>query len=253
MKLFTLLVFWATLLNALNTTAQYLPHAHSHNDYNQSNPFHHAYDAGFGAIEADVFFRNGTLLVGHDKEKLSPGRTLEKLYLEPLKKELKKDTARRVTLLIDNKEDYSTIMPELIKELKPLLTYLTNQDEEPRLKILISGNRPPPALFKSYPEYILFDEDLKQNYTTEELPKIGQISLRFSDYSAWKGDGALPEKDRERLKNVIDRVHAMGKPIRFWDALDNTAGWKMLQDLGVDVIGTDDIDQLRDFLLHGSK
>lgn len=58
--------------------------AHSHNDYEQKNPFHEAYNEQFGSIEADVHLVDGKLLVGHDNKDLGPSRTLENLYLIPL-------------------------------------------------------------------------------------------------------------------------------------------------------------------------
>jgi len=228
--------------------AQQIPNAHSHNDYNQAIPFFHAYNAGFGSIEADVFLRKGILLVAHDSTKLSTNRSLKTMYLEPLEKELKKDTGRRVTLLIDIKENYAGVIPELQRELAPLLKYCKGYAAEGRLQILISGNRPLPALFSNYPDYIYFDEDLKHTYTPAALTKVGQVSLQYTLYSKWKGTGPIPEAEEKRLQHVIDSVHTLGKPIRFWEAPDNVTGWTELLKLHADMIGTDHIDELTAFL-----
>ena len=75
--------------------------AHSHNDYEQQAPFYNAYNEEFGSIEADIHLVNGTLLVGHDKADLSPEKTLENLYLIPLKDS--KIQNRSLQLLIDIK------------------------------------------------------------------------------------------------------------------------------------------------------
>ncbi|PTQ92638.1 glycerophosphoryl diester phosphodiesterase [Mucilaginibacter yixingensis] len=227
--------------------AQQLPNAHSHNDYNKAEPFDHAYRNGFGSIEADVFLRKGRLLVSHDTASLSTSRSLTRMYLKPLRKALKKDTSRRITLLVDLKESYSSILPELIRELKPLRKFCKGYNLNGRLQILISGNRPLPALFVNYPDYLWFDEDLKHPYDAVAQSKIGQISLRFSDYASWKGVGPMPAEDEQRVKAVIKAVHAMHKPIRFWDAPDSPAGWTKLLQLGVDMIGTDHIDELTAF------
>lgn len=239
---------WLLLLIGAVASAQQLPNAHSHNDYNQAEPFYHAYRNGFGSIEADVFLRKGRLLVSHDTASLSARRMLTRMYLEPLRNALTKDTSRRITLLVDLKEDYGTILPELIRELKPLLKFCKGHNLNGRLQILISGNRPLPVLFVNYPDYLWFDEDLKHPYDAVEQSKIGQISLRFSDYATWKGVGPMPAADEQRVKAVIDRVHALRKPIRFWDAPDNVAGWTKLLQLGVDMLGTDHIDELTAFL-----
>jgi hypothetical protein len=249
--LLSLIIIVTVVTKTPSAAAQtsYTPlNAHSHNDYVQAVPFFHAYNAGFGAIEADIFMVNGTLLVAHDAKHLNPANTFKKLYLDPIKAALKKDTSRQLTLLIDLKQDYWYLMPELIHDLKPLRKFCKGHNPNGKLLILISGNRPPPSLFGTYPDYIFFDEDLLHIYTADELNKVGQVSLQFSRYAKWKGIGAIPAKDEARLKQVIDSVHALGKPIRFWDAPDNPNGWKVLMKLHADVIGTDLIDQLSAFL-----
>ncbi len=61
-----------------------LLHAHAHNDYEHARPLFDALDHGFCSIEADVYVVNGQLLVAHDREKVSPSRTLQALYLDPM-------------------------------------------------------------------------------------------------------------------------------------------------------------------------
>ena len=39
---------------------------------------------GVASVEADVFFINGTLFVGHEEAALSPDRTFSSLYVQPL-------------------------------------------------------------------------------------------------------------------------------------------------------------------------
>ena len=48
--------------------------------------------------------------------------------------------------------------------------------------------------------------------------------------------------------HVIDSVHQGGKKIRFWAAPDNQNSWRRQMDLGVDLIGTDKIQELSSFL-----
>jgi alkaline phosphatase len=240
------LLTWTNFSSAQSKVA--LSQAHSHNDYDQQVPFSHAYNRGFGAIEADVFLVNNQLFVAHDQDKIRPENTLTAKYLKPLKEGLSQDNARQITLLVDIKGDYRNILPELIPELKPLHEFLKNATSAGRLRVLISGNRPEPAEFKNYPEYICFDEDLMHTYSAEELKRVSQISLRFSNYSSWTGVGPLPERDSIALQTVIHAAHTLNKPIRFWDAPDNPAGWTELIKLGVDIIGTDKIDALASFL-----
>src|SRR5687767_9933128 len=81
----------------------------AHNDYVRPKPFYTAYDLGVGYIEADVFLQDGDLLVAHHRNEIVPGRTLEKLYLQPLLEKIQKhgsvydDAGRTLTLMIDLK------------------------------------------------------------------------------------------------------------------------------------------------------
>ena len=62
-----------------------LTRAHAHNDYAHPRPLFDALAARFGSIEADVFLVDGKLLVAHERKTLTPEKTLEALYLEPLR------------------------------------------------------------------------------------------------------------------------------------------------------------------------
>jgi alkaline phosphatase len=223
--------------------------AHAHNDYMHPVPFYTAWNAGFGSIEADVFPVNGVLLVSHNKEALDPKRTLDSLYLNPLLNELQNHRHRKVNLLVDIKEDYKNSLAILLQELRPLKKYLVS-DKNPQnpLAILISGERPPPAEYKNYPGYIFFDDDLKLFHSPAEWKRVGLVSLSFQRYSSWNGDGEIPDNDKQKLVHVIDSVHQGGKKIRFWAAPDNQNSWRRQMDLGVDLIGTDKIQELSSFL-----
>src|SRR5882672_4968668 len=62
-----------------------LPQAHAHNDYEHTRPLFDALDRGFCSVEADVWLVNGQLLVAHDLKDAKPERTLQALYLDPLR------------------------------------------------------------------------------------------------------------------------------------------------------------------------
>src|SRR5687767_11068633 len=71
-----------------------LPQAHAHNDYEHSRPLFDALDHGFCSVEADIWLAPEGLLVGHDKRDLKPGRTLQSLYLEPLRERVQANGGR---------------------------------------------------------------------------------------------------------------------------------------------------------------
>jgi hypothetical protein len=71
-----------------------LPQAHAHNDYEHQRPLLDALDHGFTGVEADIWLVNGKLLVAHEEAHIKPERTLEALYLDPLKKRVAENGGR---------------------------------------------------------------------------------------------------------------------------------------------------------------
>lgn len=246
-KIKLLLTFTLLTLLSASATAQktYTTlNGHAHNDYLNKMPFYQAYKAGFGSIEADIFPVNGELFVAHDQDKITKGRTLKSLYLNPVLKELNRDASRRISLLIDIKKNYKAALPILVKQLEPLKKQLLNG----QLAIVISGNRPKPADFVDYPEYVSFDDDQSAGYTPRQWQRVGLVSLPFPRLSKWRGEGSIGIEDTNRLRKTIDSVHTAGKRIRFWAAPDNQTAWTALMKLGVDLIGTDKVEELSTFL-----
>ncbi len=248
-----LLLLLAFLLTGGSVFAQ-ARFTHSHNDYANNTPFYKAFYNGFNSIEADIFLVDGTLLVSHSDKALEPERTLKGMYLDPILYALRKDTTRRLNLLIDDKQDYKKLLPKLIKELKTLEPYLLSKENPTgRLKILISGNRPIPANYKDYPSTLWFDDDLVYPHTQAEWDRVGQVSLNFEKWSKWKGIGAIPEVDRKRLLKTVDSVHTnTGKLVRFWGGPDLPEAWDTQIAFGADIIGTDKIEQLAAYLAKKS-
>lgn len=248
-------IFFLLLLIASKSPAQSIiystANAHSHNDYEQPHPFYAAWNQSFGSIEADIFLEKGELLVAHNREELTRHRSLDSLYLQPLQRCLLNnhgyvytDSNRRLQLMIDIKTDAIATLNRLVEKLQGYPVLLNS----PSLKIVISGSRPAPSAFSSWPPWILFDGDLQKDYTEEELQKIEMISDNFHRYSSWQGEGELPGKDRKLILDLIGKVHKLHKKIRFWNAPDSPTAWKTFMELEVDYINTDHIEQLAAFL-----
>lgn len=243
------LVFFFLCLSATTQWKNYTTaNAHSHNDYLSSTPFYLAFKNGFGSIEADVFPIDGILYVAHEKKQIQSQQTLQNLYFLPLFNEFTAGRMRKLSLLIDIKENYKISLPLLINELKQLNQYLSVPGKPNYLTIIISGSRPAPADYKNYPDYIFFDSDPKSRHMVNEWDRVALVSMSFSRISGWKGRDALKRKDRKALRNIIDSVHAAGKPIRFWGAPDTKTSWKWQMKLRADLIGTDKIDELANYL-----
>ena len=223
---------------------------HSHNDYANSIPFYLAFQNGFGSIEADIFAVNGSLLVAHGKQDLNAERSLKKLYLDPILHQFDSGQRRQLILLIDIKDDYKTCLTLLSKELEPLKKYLTTSNKKKYITIAISGNRPSPGEYNNYPKYIFFDDDLKKTHSKEQWERVRLVSLPLYSVTRWNGVDKLSAADSIQWKKRIDSVHAAGKRIRFWAAPDTELSWQAQMNLGVDLIGTDNIKELAEFIRH---
>ncbi len=224
---------------------------HSHNDYEQAFPFWQAWRQGFGSIEADIFLDQGELIVAHDLQQVKQRRTLDSLYLKPLLQCLQQnggyvyaDKSRQLQLMIDIKTEATPTLDKLEQILRSYPQLITT----PSLKIVISGNRPQPASFASYPDWIKFDGDLQKIYTPGQLIRIEMLSDNFARYSKWNGKGRLPEKERDTLHKLVSQAHAAGKKIRFWNSPDMMNSWYAYMGLGIDFINTDDINGISTFL-----
>jgi len=225
--------------------------AHSHNDYEQANPFYEAWQNGFGSIEADIFLQNGKLLVAHEARELNNNRSLDSLYLRPLQRAIEKnkgypytDKSKQLQLMIDVKSDSVATLSKLIEVLNNYSTIIHCN----KIKITISGNRPATENFADYPSYIYFDGVVSKDYSAKALSKIVMLSDNFRNYSLWNGRDTLSKKDRQRLSDAVQKTHALKKKIRFWNAPDNLNSWQTFKSLGVDYINTDHIKELATFL-----
>src|SRR5215510_7968791 len=113
------LVAMALGASCLAGEPQPLVQAHAHNDYLHPHPLFDALEHGFCSVEADIHLVNGKLLVAHERQMTKPERTLEALYLDPLRERVKKNGGRvypngpEFTLLIDLKSDWHNIYPAL--------------------------------------------------------------------------------------------------------------------------------------------
>ncbi|MBS1948231.1 MAG: phosphatidylinositol-specific phospholipase C/glycerophosphodiester phosphodiesterase family protein [Bacteroidetes bacterium] len=245
------LAFFSLQMYAQPTTYS-TANAHSHNDYEQARPFYEAWEKGFGSIEADIFLAGNELLVAHTEKELDSNRTLQRLYLDPLKKMLSNnhgspyaDNRKELQLLIDVKTDSVKTLDKLIEILKNYPS-ITNCH---KIKIAISGNRPPAEKFIHYPSFIYFDGVLGRRYSALALSKIIMLSDDFETYSQWKGLDFPSEADYNLLLKLVKKSHALKKKVRFWDAPDTPNAWRMFMKLHADYINTDHIPELAHFLI----
>jgi glycerophosphoryl diester phosphodiesterase len=240
------------------------PQAHAHNDYEHDRPLFDALEHGFTSVEADVWLVDGELLVAHDAEDLDPARTLEGLYLAPLKK-LVKGRGRAVypgydgtfQLLIDIKNTGEATYAAIEKELgdyEELFTrYENGTVKDGPVEAVISGDRPLETMRSATERFGFYDgrmSDLRSGMPASLMPLV---SDNWTKVFVWRGIGPMPETERRKLHEIVDHAHAQGYRVRFWATPDadgpaREAVWTELLAAGVDHINTDDLAALDAFL-----
>lgn len=253
-------------------TTRPLARAHAHNDYRHKRPLLDALAEGFSSVEADIHLKDGKLLVGHDAVELRPDRTLQALYLDPLRARAKQnggkifaDALAPLTLLVDIKTDgpatyrvlrdvladYDDLLAGPVRERgrdAPQNGNPDNNSREPAVVVVVSGNRPRQAIEQDHDRRVGIDGrigDLDADASADLLPLV---SDNWRNHFRWQGKGPMPEAERARLRSFVAKAHAKGRRIRFWATPEREAFWKELSDAGVDLIGTDDLTRLATFL-----
>ncbi|MEV6292076.1 phosphatidylinositol-specific phospholipase C/glycerophosphodiester phosphodiesterase family protein [Streptomyces sp. NPDC051896] len=249
--------------------AQRGPHplwnAHAHNDYEHPRPLFDALDHRFNSVEADIFLVGDQLLIGHDSSELDPSRTLESLYLDPLAARVRADHGsvyrgwrRPLQLLIDIKTEGSSTYLELDRHLRRyphLFTrYAQGRVHPGPVTAVISGDRVARIPMEAQDERRAFyDGRLTDLGSTAPASFISLISDNWTQNFTWSGEGAFPDAERQKLRNITAAAHARGQQVRFW-ATPDAAGpardalWTELLAAGVDYLNTDDLAGLENFL-----
>lgn len=271
------LLLSSSILHHPSLAAPPLPRAHAHNDYAHKRPLLDALDNGFCSVEADIYLVDGQLLVAHDRKDLKPERTLQALYLDPLRERVRANgghvhpglgtdkTLRRpiaaaapdveFTLLVDIKTDGPAVYAKLRDVLAgyaDMLTRFTPTHTTPgAITVILTGDRPA-AIVAAEPQRLcaldgLFP-DLEKNTSVHLVPLVSES---WRPTFAWFKDGQLAEADRTKLRELVAKAHAQGRRIRFWGAQDKDFVWRELHAAGVDLLNTDDLPGLAGMLRSG--
>lgn len=218
------------------------PLLHSHNDYRRARPLEDALALGFDSVEADVFLVDGRLLVAHKAEELDPGRTLERLYLEPLRRLAEERAGRPLVLLVDLKSEANAAaraLDEALARYEGLLGPVS---------VLASGSAssgltgPPPRRFAL---------DANRLGTGASAGLAPWISLEWSKTMRWDGLLPIPAAERRHLRELARRAREEGRRLRLWKAPDRERVWTELCAAGVGVLHTDRLSSLKRFVDEG--
>ena len=254
----------AAFLAPIRAGAQPTPleRAHAHNDYQHTRPLLSALELGFRSVEADVHLVDGRLLVAHDRDSVKAGRTLESLYLAPLRMYIQQHGGRAypgahpLMLLIDVKSDSEAtyvVLDSVLRRYADILTiYTAGAVVSGPVVAVISGERAIGTMTRAPVRFAGVDGRLAD---MERAPRASRslmplVSDSWDRITKWKGVGPAPDNVRPDVEHAAQRAHAAGQQLRFWGTPDTPAVWELLRDAGVDLIGADDLGALHEFLVR---
>jgi hypothetical protein len=240
-----------------------LIHAHAHNDYEHHRPLFDALDHGFASVEADIHLVDGQLLVAHDRSQVKPERTLQSLYLDPLRARARKFGGRiypngdpTFYLLIDTKSDANEtwdVLRKVLNDYSDLITKFNGGEINSKaVTVVLTGNRP---------RQLLPQESVRQAGLDGQFPDLDKLnpngiflwmSEDWRHFFKWTGKGPFPVDEKARLQDIVAKAHQRNMKVRFWDAPESTTFWSELRGDGVDLINADDLAGLEKFLRQES-
>ncbi|KAI0835322.1 hypothetical protein F5Y06DRAFT_276657 [Hypoxylon sp. FL0890] len=234
---------------------------HSHNDYWRKVPLFSALHAGCIGVEADVwlFDDDPELYVGHDTAALTPNRTFQSLYVNPLvdllnrtnpKTELYNETRRgvfdydpeqTVILLVDFKTDGAKTWPHVLAQLEPLrsrgwLTYFKDGAIHQRQVTVVGTGNTPFDLVVENSTYrdVFFDAPLAEMWedpdasdlaSPEETTTYDETNSVYASTSFGETVGhvftGFSDDQIRKIRGQIKGAHKRGLKVRYWD----TPGW----------------------------
>jgi hypothetical protein len=217
-----------------------------------------ALEQGFCSVEADIFLVEGGLLVAHNRKDVKPERTLQALYLDPLRECVARNGGRvftngpEFTLMIDLKTAWTNTYPALrsvLADYAELLTRFRNGATQTNaVRVVISGNRSLEMFAGETIRHAAYDGTLADLDSTAGADLIPWMSANWTANFTWRGQGEMPEFEQARLKEIVTKAHAKGRRVRFWGAPDRKEFWQAMRAAGVDLINTDDLAGLSRFL-----
>ena len=250
-----ILTFFALVACLGLSAQQILDCGHSHNDYVHRHPLFDALSYGYKSIEIDVWLHNGKLVVDHDGLKLDSKKDIEELYLQPITERVKAhngwvydgDTTPTI-FMVEFKNDGEACylkLKELMEKHKGL--FCDRMGHGGPIKILITGHKPWATLLKGNELYATGDGDISQSADKAPDYIIERVSDPYGSHFSWRGRGAMPKAQKERLLEMVKVAHDHNRQIRFFALPQNVNVWRELLDAGVDWINVDKLEMFARF------
>jgi hypothetical protein len=257
-----LFIYTASQAQTLPTTQPTpLLHVHAHNDYLHEHPLFDAMDRGYCSVEADIHLVGTDLLVAQDAKSIQPGRTLQSLYLDPMRQRIHENGGRLyrsgppVVLLIDVKTPFDVTYPVLRNVLAGYADVLTSwkdgQKTQGAILAIVTGNRDQKTIAADNPRWCACDGGLADFQSDPPADVVPWISIRWTALFVWKAKASpIPAFERQEIKDIVTIAHTQHRQVRFWGSPDNVAAWTELRADDVDLLNTDDLPGCQAFLLR---
>ena len=236
--------------------------AYSHNDYENSRPLHPALALGYRGVEADLVLRGGELRVAHSGAESQAGRTLETMYLRPLRAILQQcgrvlNPTTALLLNLELKEKSGVAYDSLLAVLARYSDLFEEHSPQgmAAVEIVLVGWAPPALKARTAIEKRLGRQYRMTTLTSTSVPTLSEsvrlVSLDYGKTIGWSGKGPLPQ----RAGTWLARVRAVkGTNPRYlaraYNAPANAAVYRLLLDGGVDLIGAEDLEATHRVLLR---
>jgi glycerophosphoryl diester phosphodiesterase len=230
--------------------------AYSHNDYQNDRPLTRALELGFRGVEVDYFLVDGELRVGHDPGETRPGRTVESLYLEPLRDRVRRygevyPGGGEFYLNIESKregmETYAALH-ELLSHYEDVVTVVRGEAVDPGpVQVILVGWHPPlDDLWRQPVRYVAVQahyRSLAVDHDRYPSHLLKLISQNYNDKILSRGGEPVSRRMRCRLKNAVNAARMVpGRIVRVYNVPSNAATYEALLEAEIDLIGTKDIE-----------
>jgi hypothetical protein len=255
MTMIALLLTMVASASLAGSPVKLLP-AYAHNDYLNDRPLARALELGFRGVEVDYFVVAGELRVGHELDETTPGRTIESLYLEPLRERVRRYGAvypdgGQFILNIESKREGIETYQELHRLLARYTDILTvvrgSVAEGGAVQVVLVGWYPPLEYMWEQPvRYAavqLHYNELPADHARYPSHLIKLISQNYNDKILSRGMEPVPPRMQRRLELMVVAARDVpGRITRVYNVPTRRATYEALLSAGVDLIGTKDIE-----------
>ncbi len=134
-------------------------------------------------------------------------------------------------------------------------TFDSNRRTDIAVIAIVSGNRPRALMESEAIRYAGCDGRLEDLESDAPASLIPVISDNWTKHFSFNGTGSMSAEERQKLKKIVETAHQKGQRVRFWATPDKPTQarqtlWRELLSNGVDLLNTDDLQGLQQFLLQ---